>query len=53
MNYRALAAFGISMVFVSAHARAQDEDEDETSEATKSTDSKADGAAAVKASGGV
>ena len=52
MNYRALAAFGISMVFVTAHARAQNEDEDESAEDAK-TESKGDSANAAKASGGV
>jgi hypothetical protein len=52
MNYRALAAFGISIALFSVHARAQDEDEEESEEAAKTTDAKGDGAAA-KASGGV
>lgn len=53
MNYRALAAFGISMALFSAHARAQDEDEEQPSEAAKTTEAKADGATAAKADGGV
>jgi hypothetical protein len=53
MNYRALAAFGISMALFSVNAHAQDdEDLEENAEATKTGDSKADDGAA-KASGGV
>lgn len=52
MNYRALAAFAISMVFVTAHARAQDEDEEESSEDAK-TESKGDVTTDAKASAGV
>jgi hypothetical protein len=35
MNYRALAAFGISIALFSGHARAQDDDDDETTEPAK------------------
>src|SRR5437899_2834951 len=35
MNYRALAAFGISIALFSGHARAQDDEDDDTTEPAK------------------
>ena len=50
MNYRALAAFGISVALFSGHARAQDDDDDDTTDAAKKGDAAAP-ADAAKAPG--
>src|SRR5882757_6016169 len=41
MNYRALAAFGISVALFSGHARAQDDDDDDTTDTAKKGDAAA------------
>jgi hypothetical protein len=41
MNYRALAAFGISVALFSGHALAQDDDDDDTTEPAKKGDTAA------------
>jgi hypothetical protein len=46
MNYRALAAFGISVALFSGHAHAQDDDDDDTAEPAKKGDTAAPRAAA-------
>jgi len=49
MNYRALAAFGISIALFSGHARAQDDDDEDTTEPAKKGEAAAPDAAAAKA----
>ena len=50
MNYRALAAFGLSMALVSAPARAQDDEAESEDSAKAGEATKADGSVGVKAS---
>ena len=50
MNYRALAAFGVSLALFSVNAHAQeDEEEEETADTAKSGDARSDGDATAKA----
>ena len=49
MNYRALAAFGISIALFSGHARAQDDDDDDTAAPAKKGDAAKPVDAAAKA----
>jgi len=54
MNYRALAAFGISMALFSVHAHAQnDEEEEEAAEPAKPSEAKPEEGATAKATGGI